>query len=131
MTPEHIDLVKHSWNLIDSHAVEMSDIFYNRLFETNPEFRPLFSTDIQMQGKALMETLNIVINGMDDFEELLPGIRALGTKHTSYGVKKEDYEPVADALIYTLKNIIGQEFTPEIEQAWINVYEFIADTMHG
>lgn len=87
--PEHIKLVKKSWNLIDTHATDMSNLFYKRLFETNPNYRSLFSTDITIQGKAFMETLNIIINGIDDLEELRPGIRELGKKHTSYGVKKK------------------------------------------
>ncbi|MFA9474286.1 MAG: globin domain-containing protein [Filomicrobium sp.] len=41
----------------------------------------------------------------------------LGRKHVDYGVKDEHYQPVGEALIFTLEKGLGGDFTPEVKDA--------------
>jgi hemoglobin-like flavoprotein len=38
---------------------------------------------------------------------------------------------VADALLWTLSQGLGDDFTPEVEQAWVEVYTVLAETMQA
>jgi hemoglobin-like flavoprotein len=49
MTPERIALVQGSFRKVVPIAGLAADIFYDRLFETAPEVRPLFPADMTEQ----------------------------------------------------------------------------------
>ncbi|MFN8449449.1 MAG: globin domain-containing protein [Anaerolineae bacterium] len=44
----------------------------------------------------------------------------------TYGVKEEYYEPVGRALIATIRQSLGAESSPEIEEAWTAAYDLVA-----
>jgi nitric oxide dioxygenase len=53
----------------------------------------------------------------------------LGVRHARYNVQTEHFEPVGEALIWTLEKGLGPEFTPEVKAAWIAMYGIVSMTM--
>jgi hypothetical protein len=76
--------------------------------------------------KAPVET---AVNALHKLEPVVPAIKDMGARHAGYGVSDEDYGKVDDALLWTLHKGLGDEFTPEVEDAWIIAYTTSADTM--
>ena len=62
-------------------------------------------------------------------ETIIPAAEKLAIKHIDYGVKAEDYTTVGNALLYTLKQGLGDEFTDEVKKAWTAAYRVLADVM--
>ena len=54
---------------------------------------------------------------------------ALGRRHSGYGVQDKDYGTVGKALIWTLEQGMGEDFTPEVRDAWMAAYGMIAQVM--
>ena len=129
MTPHQKSLVQSTFAQVAPIAETAAALFYNRLFELDPALRPLFSGDMQEQGRKLMQTIAVAVAGLDDLELLVPAVRALGKRHVGYGVRDEHYVTVADALIWTMATGLGDAFTPEVHDAWATVYWILADTM--
>ena len=129
MTPETISLVKDSWTKVEPISEQAAGLFYGRLFEVYPEVKPLFRGDMKEQGRKLMAMINTAVNALDRLESMVPAIKSMGVRHAGYGVKAEDYGKVADALLWTLGQGLGDEFTPEVKGAWVAVYTALADTM--
>jgi hemoglobin-like flavoprotein len=129
MTPSDIDLVQSSFAKVAPIAEVAAGLFYGRLFEIAPEVKPLFRSDMAEQGRKLMATLGVVVNGLKDLETILPAAKALAVKHVSYGVKAKDYEPVGEALIWTLEKGLGAEFTPQVKSAWLSAYGALSGAM--
>jgi nitric oxide dioxygenase len=46
-------------------------------------------------------------------------------------VTTADYAVVGEALLWTLEQGLGEEFTPEVRSAWANVYDLLAATMQA
>jgi hemoglobin-like flavoprotein len=46
-----------------------------------------------------------------------------------YGVRAEHYAPVGQALIWTLQQGLGPDFTPEVQEAWLAAYGVLSSTM--
>ena len=80
------------------------------------------------QGYKLMQMIGTAVMGLDRIEELVPAIQDLGRRHTGYGVKKEHYSTVGEALLWTLEATLGDSFTPDLKDAWAAVYTVLADT---
>jgi hemoglobin-like flavoprotein len=103
--------------------------FYRRLFELAPEVRPLFSREIGLQAKKLSEMLAWVIGHLEQPDELVTELRKLGARHGGYGVEINHYAPVGSALIWMFQQTLGDRFTPEMEEAWLEAYAFISSEM--
>ena len=58
-------------------------------------------------------------------------LRALGEKHDAYGVTPEMYGWVGDALLATLAETAGEQWTPEAAAAWTEAYGTIVALMQS
>jgi hemoglobin-like flavoprotein len=131
ITPRRVELVQQSFAKVAPIADEAAGLFYGRLFEIAPEVRPFFKGDITAQGRKLMSVLALAIGSLQNLSELVPIVQDLGRRHTGYGVRDEHYDRVAEALIWALGQGLGPDCTPEVKEAWMAVYTFLADTMKG
>jgi nitric oxide dioxygenase len=129
MTPEQITLVKESFAKVAPIAPQAAALFYGRLFEIAPEVKPLFKGDMTEQGRKLMQVLATAVGGLDRLADLVPTVQALGKRHAGYGVSDAHYDKVAEALLWTLGEGLGDGFTPAVKDAWVEVYTVLADTM--
>ncbi len=131
MTPADVALVKSSFESVKPIAADAAALFYGRLFEIAPEVKPLFKGDINEQGKKLMTTLAVVVNGLDNLPSILPAASTLAKKHVSYGVKPGYYAPVGAALLWTLERGLGAAWTPQLAAAWTAAYTTLSGFMIG
>ena len=76
-----------------------------------------------------MQTLAVVVRGLDRLDVIGPAVGALGERHAGYGVKTEDFETVGCALLDTLAEGLGAAFTPETRAAWTAAYGLLAGVM--
>ncbi|MEW6304263.1 MAG: globin family protein [Verrucomicrobiota bacterium] len=128
-TPLQVQIVQSTWAKVIPIADTAAELFYGRLFELDPELKPLFKSDIKEQGKKLMQMITLAVRGLTDLEKLVPAVQDLGRRHVAYGVRKKDYETVGTALLWTLEKGLGPAFTPEVKEAWATVYTVLATTM--
>lgn len=129
MTAAEIKLVQDSWEKCVPIAETAADLFYTKLFELDPSVKPMFSSDIKEQGKKLMTMITTAVRGLNRLDEIVPAVQAMGKRHAGYGVKDEHYDTVAAALLWTLGQGLGDDFTPECEAAWVKTYTLLATTM--
>lgn len=129
MTPEQVTMVKDSWAQVAPIAEQAAELFYGKLFELEPEYRKLFKGDMKNQGKMLMSMLNTAVTSLDKLDAIVPAVQALGKRHVDYGVVEEDYAVVAQALLWTLGQGLGDAFTDEVEEAWTITYTTLASVM--
>ena len=129
MTPHQIDLVQSSFAKVAPIADTAAVIFYDRLFEIAPEVKPLFRGDMTEQGRKLMATLAVVVNGLSNLESVLPAASALARRHVAYGAKPAHYPVVGGALLWTLEKGLGDAWTPEVAEAWTAAYRTLSGYM--
>lgn len=129
MTKEQIQLVQESWSKVLPIAKQAGLLFYQNLFEAAPGIRHLFKPDISEQANKLVTILGYVVSKLSHMEELLPQVQQLGERHNSYGTEPAHYEVVGQCLILTLKQGLGAEWTPEIQNAWITAYNTLKNVM--
>ncbi|MCV9386315.1 globin family protein [Reichenbachiella ulvae] len=122
-------LVQETFAMVAPIADKAAEIFYAKLFELDPDLKPLFKGDISEQGKKLMAMLAAAVKGLDDLGALVPVVQDLGKRHVGYGVKDEHYDTVAAALLSTLEAGLGDAWNDDVKTAWTNVYVVLATTM--
>ena len=129
MQSQQVKLVQTSFDKVLPIADVAADIFYSRLFELDPSLRHLFSGDMKLQGKKLMDSLRMVVGNLDKLDRVIPGVRALGERHVAYGVEEHHYDTVGEALLWTLERGLGDAFTDDVRDAWATAYTLLAMTM--
>lgn len=129
MTPEQVSLVQESWKDIIPISETAAELFYGKLFELDPDVRPLFTSDIKEQGRKLMQMIGIAVNGLTRLDEITPAVEQLGERHVAYKVKDAHYNSVGAALLWTLDQGLGEKFTPAVQEAWALTYGTLAEVM--
>jgi|SRR5215208_5606896 len=129
MTPAQVKLVQDSFQKVAYIADAAADLFYDRLFTIAPELRTLFPRDLSMQKKKLMQMLATAVSNLHQLQKILPAVQALGARHAGYGVVDKHYELVGEALLWTLQQGLGPNFTPEVKEAWTETYTVVSGAM--
>ena len=129
MTPAQKTLVQTTFGKVVPIADAAAAMFYSRLFQLDPSLRPLFKGDLVEQGRKLMQMIGVAVNGLDRLDQILPAVQQLGVRHAGYGVRDQHYDTVAVALLWTLEQGLGSDFTPEVKDAWTAAYSVLAGAM--
>jgi hemoglobin-like flavoprotein len=130
MTAQEIKLIKTSWAHFRRVKPEVvADAFYSKLFLDNPSLRKLFPADMEAQYEKFVLMLNTVVARLDNFDTLKSEITAMGVRHKAYKVKPSHYKVVGEALIWTLKSGLSNDWNEETEKAWLKIYTILSNTM--
>ena len=128
-TPRQITLVQQSFAKVEPIAEQAAVMFYARLFELDPALKPMFKGDMAEQRRKLMTNLSVAIKGLTMPDKIIPVIEQLGVRHAGFGVEEAHYDTVAAALLWTLEQGLGDQFTEQVKDAWVAVYGLIAGVM--
>ena len=131
MNSAQAELIRSSFLQVHPIADEIAESFYARLFEIAPHLRKLFTGNMKRQGTMLMTSLELAVSSLDEPENILPSVKALGERHMSYGVKAEYYPLAKEAYLWALEKHLGAEFTPALKEAWRVAFDALIETMIG
>ncbi len=134
-------LILNSWRLVIPIQDTAADLFYRRLFELQPSYQELFTSDLATQKRKLITMLAFIVKSLDwpdsawrdtvaEEDDLFLVVLALGRRHSElYSVPDAAYATVGEALLWTLDYGLGKEFTPPVRAAWAKVYGLVSTAM--
>lgn len=130
MTTAQILLVKKSWSIFrEIDPVIVGDVFYSKLFFDMPYLEKLFHTPKDEQSRKLIEMLSVIVGRLDRLEELTEEIKQLASRHVRYGVKEQHYKAVGTALLWTLRQGLGNDWNEKVSEAWATCFQILSETM--
>jgi hemoglobin-like flavoprotein len=129
VTQRQKQIVSETFPLIREIAIPVSLLFYGRLFDLDPSLRRLFKIDMKEQSKKLVATLDALVQGIDDWEKIVPVLRELGQRHVGYGVKEKHYDTVCSALVWAFGQALQPGFDDEVRAAWTAVIRAVNEQM--
>lgn len=127
-----IGLLRQSFDLALERNPNITARFYEILFEQYPASRSLFGRNSRKkQEEMLAQALVAVVEHLEDAPWLQNTLGALGAKHVGYGVTPEMYDWVGDALLATLAETIGEDWTAAHLDNWSQAYGVIVSLMRA
>jgi hemoglobin-like flavoprotein len=129
LTKTQTRLVQESWRWVMEQYDEAAHTFYQNLFELRPEYQLLFKANVAEQGHKLVRMMEMAVTGLRKFDMVTPALETLARRHLNYQVTEEMYGPMGEALLATLRQLLGARFTPEVEDAWREMYQTLARLM--
>ncbi|MGN7310907.1 NO-inducible flavohemoprotein [Alkalicoccobacillus gibsonii] len=130
LTKEQMSLIKSSAPVLAEYGTTITKCFYSNLFNAHPELLHLFNHSNQKQTKqqqALANTLYAAAANIEQLESLLPVVRQIAQKHRSLQVKPEHYPIVGHHLLAAIKEVLGNDASDELIEAWEVAYGIIAE----
>lgn len=124
-----IEIIKSTVPVLKTHGLDITTTFYKNMFQQNPEVAPLFDMSKQENGeqpKALAMAVLAAAQNIDDLEKIMPVVQKIGEKHCACKVKPEHYPIVGKHLLQAIKEVLGEQATDEVLQAWGETYEVLA-----
>jgi hemoglobin-like flavoprotein len=123
-------ILRDSFTMVAERAPDLTDRFYDVLFERYPQARALFVRNSrQTQAEMLARAIAAVLDHVEDAAWLQETLTALGAKHAGYGVSDEMYGWVGECLLATLAAVAGDDWSPTVEKAWSDAYGAISGLM--
>lgn len=126
----HFDSMKKADPEKIHHANVMElfyEVFYTRQFDVHPTCKPLFKRPINKQGNFLMRIISMLLAEIDQPDKFHKTLVNLTNLHNKIGVVAYEYGISGEILLFTLKKVLGDAFTPLAHRAWIKIYSRILD----
>lgn len=125
-----IEMLEDSFVQIKPRLTEFGVSFYTNLFAMYPQVKPLFvKSDLKKQQFLLTESLSMIVGNLRNTELLSHTLMGLGARHVDYGTLPEHYPLVGNVLLRTFEEYLEDNWTPELNEAWVDAYEVITQWM--
>ena len=134
MTPENIQIVKESAAVLGENAEALTRLFYQRLFEGDPQVKAYFNEANQHKGEQQQALAGAVVAyaiNIEDPSVLGSAVELIAHKHVSLGIQPDHYPIVGKHLLGAIKELLGDQATDQLINAWAEAYGQLADIMIG
>lgn len=134
LSTQDIEIVKSTIPILEQGGVAITAHFYDRMFQANPELKNVFNMSNQHTGSqriALFEAILAYAKNIDNLAVLKTAVERIAQKHTSFDIQPDQYQIVGHHLIETFRELVPEQFTPEVEQAWTKAYGVLAGVFIG
>lgn len=126
----NVGLLRSSFENVKPIANEVSLKFYEFLFTDYPEAQALFeNVNMEKQRKALIAGLVTIVDNLENPEKLTDYLKKMGGRHVKYNTEDEHYPLVGNTLIKTFAYFFQDNWTEELQEAWLGAYQAISSLM--
>lgn len=103
--------------------------FYTNLLGLDPTLESFFPS-IKHQAASFAGVLQMAILHLEDLSALDDFLDSLGKRHSRVlGIEAPQFDLMGAALIKTFADRFGRKFTPLIEDVWVKLYSYLANTI--
>ncbi|MGD8886233.1 MAG: globin family protein [Gammaproteobacteria bacterium] len=128
----NVTLLENTFSALAPQGNYIVQRFYEELFSRYPDVKPMFANvSIEDQQRKLLSALKLVINNLRDPDNLNNTLRELGKRHREYGAEDAHYSAVTETLLEVMKEVAGDQWTPEVNQAWSDALKAVSKTMQS
>ncbi len=103
--------------------------FYSHLFAIEPSVRAMFPPAMDTQRIRFYQALRRVVSSRDNGGQLAAYLEGLGRAHRKFGVQKEHFSAVGQALAATWQRYAPEAWTDAAAAAWEDLFSWAAQLM--
>ncbi len=117
-TTDQLDTLRTSLRTLAPSGERLSTGFFTRLFKSHPPLRPLFPTDLTRRNQDLMAALGTLVKNAHRLGAIEHLLTEFGARNQLSGILPHHYGMARDAMLRAMQETMGQEWSPQHEQAW-------------
>jgi hemoglobin-like flavoprotein len=114
------NLIEQSFERAASCCADLTPVVYQRLFEQHPDTRTMFRSQGSgpVQGSMLALTIEAILDFAGERRGHFRLIACEVISHDAYGTSRELFIAFFAVIRDTLRDLLADEWLPEIAQAW-------------
>ncbi|CAL1281719.1 unnamed protein product [Larinioides sclopetarius] len=142
VTQRHKELILENWHLLVENISNVGVITFMNLFETHPDVQDVFmpfkglsqeelrhSKELRAHGLRVMGFVQKVVARLDEPEKSEQLLKELGRNHVMYGAKIDYVDLIGPQFVYAVKPSLKEHWNDEVEDAWIQLFKYMANIM--
>lgn len=132
MTPEQISVITRTVPALEQYGQRITKVFYRNMLAAHPELKCVFNMTNQHTGhqaNVLAEALYAYAANIHNLEVLGPMLELVCQKHASLHITPDQYNIVGKYLIEAMQEVLGDNFTPDVQDTWSAAYGQLAGLM--
>lgn len=123
MTPDAAVIVRTGWSALAPEADRFADRFITRLIEQEASLGVfVVEAGRETAARACGAMLGRVVEMLGEPDRLVGLLVGLGRTLDVWGIGQRDHDAARAALFMTLAEALGDRFTPEMDDAWHELY---------
>lgn len=113
-------LIEQSLELAAERCEDMTPLVYARLFAAHPQMEPMFLSDTNgaIRGEMLSKVFSAILDFIGARLYAATLIQTEVINHAGYDVPPAVFGVFFKTVAATVREVIGEDWTPEIDQAW-------------
>jgi hemoglobin-like flavoprotein len=114
------DPIEHSFQLAAERCADLTPLVYRRLFQERPEAEAMFRREANdlVKGSMLALCIEAILDLAGERTGTFRMIECEVSSHDAYGTSRELFGKFFGAIAATVREILGPDWSPEIDQAW-------------
>jgi hemoglobin-like flavoprotein len=114
------NLIECSFELAAERCEDLTPLVYPRLFREHPEAETMFRSEGSelVKGSMLALTIDAILDFAGERTGHFRLIECEVFSHDAYGTPRELFVAFFGVIAATLREIIGSDWSPEIDAAW-------------
>jgi len=123
-----IESVRASWQrFTQQNKYNYVLLVYRILFNKHPQYKALFPHDLEDIRDNILQSVNFLMDHLDQSAQLQPEFERLGTIHHECGVKPDMFADMVKCLAQALLEIKRDDVSEEDVKHWEHLFEFFAN----
>ncbi|MCA1453273.1 globin [Bradyrhizobium sp. BRP22] len=112
--------IERSFELATARCADLMPLIYRRLFAAHPEAAAMFRTEgsEHVKGSMLALTIEAILDFAGERSGRFRMIECELSSHDAYGTSRELFVAFFAVIAGTLKDILGVQWTADIDAAW-------------
>jgi hemoglobin-like flavoprotein len=114
------NLIQQSFELASERCEDLTPLVYRRLFREHPEAEAMFRSEGSelVKGSMLALTIEAILDFAGERTGHFRMIECEVTSHDAYGTPRELFVAFFGVIGAILRDILGEDWSPEIDRAW-------------
>jgi hemoglobin-like flavoprotein len=112
--------IHHSFELAAERCEDLTPLVYARLFHEHPEAKAMFRSEGSelVKGSMLSLSIDAILAFAGDRSGHFRMIECEVQSHDAYGTPRKLFGEFFDVIADTMRELLGEDWSPEMEQAW-------------
>jgi hemoglobin-like flavoprotein len=125
--------IQHSFELVAERCEDLTPLVYRRLFREHPEAEAMFRSEGSdlVKGSMLALTIDAILDFAGERSGRFRLIECEVSSHDAYGTPRELFVAFFGAIAAALREVLGADWSAEIENAWQKLLEEIEGIVAG
>lgn len=118
-------LITDTLEQVAARVGDPTPLVFERLFTENPEVEALFIRDKGglVRGQMFQVTMESLLDFLGDRTYGASLIQIERVNHQGLGVEPEVFDMFYRTVMATFKDVLGSDWTPEMEAVWVRVID--------